>query len=266
MDCARYVGRCMGLALIAVLMDTAGLILFFVGVFASTNFWDFLVFSGTLLIFLSLVFWILWYLGNIEVSLEELRQAWDGPPRHFRVDTAVLRLLRPDILLFILINALKDFRWFPFWVHFFHFLRRLFTGSVWDVWRWSTLGDVRTIILILYSSTNMADEITRRRPPGQPKSYVTRHPFARLEVWHRGGRRKDGTVFQFCPDTHRSRSFHLTLRLRGDKLFIPCVLLTQKGCVCVCVMISRWWFSPFVKSEYWPPKPFSRNPSNQVVS
>ncbi|CAL8238143.1 unnamed protein product [Merluccius merluccius] len=75
MDYTRYVGRCMGLALIALLMDTVGLILFFVGIFASSNFWDFLIFTGTLLIFLSLVFWILWYLGNIEVSLEELRQA-----------------------------------------------------------------------------------------------------------------------------------------------------------------------------------------------
>lgn len=72
MDYTPYVGRCLSLLLIALFMDVVGVILFFVGVFAPISFWDFLIFTGPLLIFLSLVFWILWYMGNIEVSLEEL--------------------------------------------------------------------------------------------------------------------------------------------------------------------------------------------------
>lgn len=55
----------------AVLMDVAGLVLFLIGVCAPLSYWDFFVFSGPIIIFLSLVFWILWYLGNQEVSVEE---------------------------------------------------------------------------------------------------------------------------------------------------------------------------------------------------
>ncbi|GAA6222087.1 putative transmembrane protein [Lates japonicus] len=57
---------------LAVILDIVGLILFFVGIFAPLSFWDFFVLSGPLLIFLSLVFWIFWYLGNLTVSEEEL--------------------------------------------------------------------------------------------------------------------------------------------------------------------------------------------------
>lgn len=57
---------------LAVILDVVGLALFFVGIFAPLTFWDFFVLSGPLLIFLSLVFWIFWYLGNLTVSEEEL--------------------------------------------------------------------------------------------------------------------------------------------------------------------------------------------------
>lgn len=57
---------------LAVIIDVVGLILFFLGIFAPLSFWDFFVLSGPLLIFLSLVFWIFWYLGNLRVSDEEL--------------------------------------------------------------------------------------------------------------------------------------------------------------------------------------------------
>uniref|UniRef100_A0A4W6CNE2 Transmembrane protein 238 like n=1 Tax=Lates calcarifer TaxID=8187 RepID=A0A4W6CNE2_LATCA len=57
---------------LAVILDVVGLVLFFVGIFAPLSFWDFFVLSGPLLIFLSLVFWIFWYLGNLTVSEEEL--------------------------------------------------------------------------------------------------------------------------------------------------------------------------------------------------
>lgn len=72
MDYTPYLGRCMVFFFAAIFLDVAGLILFFLGIFAPFSFWDFFVFSGPLILFLSLVLWILWYLGNIEVPLEEL--------------------------------------------------------------------------------------------------------------------------------------------------------------------------------------------------
>ena len=72
MDYAAYIGRCLCIFLVAIFLDAVGIILLFIGVLAPVNFWDFLVFTGPLLIFISLGLWILWYLGNIEVPLEEL--------------------------------------------------------------------------------------------------------------------------------------------------------------------------------------------------
>lgn len=57
---------------VAVLLDVAGLIIFLVGIFAPLSYWDFFIFSGSLLIFFSLIPWILWYMGNLTVSEEEL--------------------------------------------------------------------------------------------------------------------------------------------------------------------------------------------------
>lgn len=57
---------------IAVILDVVGLLLLLVGIFAPLSFWDFFVLSGPLLIFLSLILWIFWYLGSLTVSEEEL--------------------------------------------------------------------------------------------------------------------------------------------------------------------------------------------------
>ncbi|KAK5617397.1 hypothetical protein CRENBAI_006636 [Crenichthys baileyi] len=65
---------------LAVFLDIVGLLLLLIGIFAQLPYWDFFVFSGPLLIFLSLVLWIFWYLGNLTVSEEELN------------------LIKPDIL------------------------------------------------------------------------------------------------------------------------------------------------------------------------
>lgn len=65
---------------LAVIMDVVGLLIFLVGIFASLSYWDFFVLSGPLLIFLSLIPWIFWYMGNLTVSEEELN------------------LIKPDIL------------------------------------------------------------------------------------------------------------------------------------------------------------------------
>lgn len=72
MDYRAFLGRCLLFFFVAVLLDAAGLILFFIGVFTPLSYWDFFVFSGPLLMFFSLVFWIFWYIGNLEVPMEEL--------------------------------------------------------------------------------------------------------------------------------------------------------------------------------------------------
>lgn len=57
---------------LAVILDVVGLIIFLVGIFAPLSFWDFLIFSGALLIFISLIPWIFWYMSALTVSEEEL--------------------------------------------------------------------------------------------------------------------------------------------------------------------------------------------------
>lgn len=59
---------------IAIFLDVVGIILFLIGVSTPTvlAYWDFFVFSGPLLIFLSLVLWIFWYMGKLKVSEDEL--------------------------------------------------------------------------------------------------------------------------------------------------------------------------------------------------
>ncbi|KAK6301805.1 hypothetical protein J4Q44_G00278580 [Coregonus suidteri] len=71
MDYTQYLGRCLLLFFIAIFLDAVGLILFFLGIFAPFSFWDVLVFSGPIIIFLSLFFWIFWYMGNLEVAVDD---------------------------------------------------------------------------------------------------------------------------------------------------------------------------------------------------
>ncbi|PWA21432.1 hypothetical protein CCH79_00003407 [Gambusia affinis] len=66
------IGRCVGFFFVAVLLDAVGLVVFVTGIASPVGYWDFLVLSGPLIVFLSLVFWILWYIGNVEVPTEEL--------------------------------------------------------------------------------------------------------------------------------------------------------------------------------------------------
>lgn len=65
--------RCTNVFLsIAVILDVVGLLLLLIGIFAPLSFWDFFVLSGPLLIFLSLILWIFWYLGSLTVSDTDL--------------------------------------------------------------------------------------------------------------------------------------------------------------------------------------------------
>lgn len=71
--CGRcHLGRCVFLFVIALLFDAVGLVILLLGIFATLNYWDFLVYTGALILALSLLFWLAWYSFNIEVPLEKL--------------------------------------------------------------------------------------------------------------------------------------------------------------------------------------------------
>ncbi|KAM9394085.1 transmembrane protein 238 [Pholidichthys leucotaenia] len=69
----RCIGDCWGPFLIAVLFDIIGLVLLFVGIFANLRiggrfYGDFLIYSGALILFFSLFFWLIWYMGNVRAG------------------------------------------------------------------------------------------------------------------------------------------------------------------------------------------------------
>nr|XP_048304228.1 transmembrane protein 238-like [Myodes glareolus]XP_048304229.1 transmembrane protein 238-like [Myodes glareolus] len=71
--CTRcHLGRCVFFLIVALLSDAVGLVLLLVGIFATLNYWDFLVYTGALILALSLLFWLAWYSFNVEVPLEKL--------------------------------------------------------------------------------------------------------------------------------------------------------------------------------------------------
>ncbi len=65
-------GRCSCAFWLAVAFDALGLIILLLGVFGDFFFYDFLIYAGAIIIFMSLVWWVFWYTGNIEVPPEEL--------------------------------------------------------------------------------------------------------------------------------------------------------------------------------------------------
>ncbi|KAL2101518.1 hypothetical protein ACEWY4_003279 [Coilia grayii] len=65
-------GRCSCAFWLAVAFDIFGLLILLLGVFLDIFFYDFLIYAGAIIIFLSLVWWVFWYTGNIEVPPEDL--------------------------------------------------------------------------------------------------------------------------------------------------------------------------------------------------
>lgn len=73
----RGLGRCVCSFWLAVAFDIFGLIVLLIGVFANVFYYDFLIYAGAIVIFLSLIWWVFWYTGNIEVPKADLEE--DGP-------------------------------------------------------------------------------------------------------------------------------------------------------------------------------------------
>lgn len=65
-------GRCVCSFWLAVAFDILGLLVLLVGVFVNVFFYDLLIYAGAIIIFLSLIWWVFWYSGNIEVPPAEL--------------------------------------------------------------------------------------------------------------------------------------------------------------------------------------------------
>ncbi|XP_064376423.1 transmembrane protein 238-like [Dromaius novaehollandiae] len=66
-------GRCVVAFWLALAFDALGLAVLLAGVFADVFFSDLLIYGGGIGIFLSLIWWVFWYAGNLEVPPEELR-------------------------------------------------------------------------------------------------------------------------------------------------------------------------------------------------
>ncbi|KAK5855819.1 hypothetical protein PBY51_007460 [Eleginops maclovinus] len=70
------IGGCIPVFFVAILFDVLGLILLFVGIFANVRlaglfYGDFLIYTGSLITFMSLAFWLMWYVGNIRESEDD---------------------------------------------------------------------------------------------------------------------------------------------------------------------------------------------------
>ncbi|XP_060116714.1 transmembrane protein 238-like [Heteronotia binoei] len=69
----RGLGRCAASFWLALAFDAVGLSILLSGVFADVFFADLLIYGGGLGIFFSLLWWVFWYVGNLEVPPAELQ-------------------------------------------------------------------------------------------------------------------------------------------------------------------------------------------------
>lgn len=87
-------GRCRHFFWLGVVFDTVGVAVLFTGVFADVLFYDMLLYLGSIIIFFSLLWWVSWYTGNIELLSE------DSMPKALRPDSrSMVDALRRSISL-----------------------------------------------------------------------------------------------------------------------------------------------------------------------
>lgn len=93
-------GRCVAAFWLALAFDAVGLAVLLAGVFADVFFADLLIYAGGIGIFLSLIWWVFWYAGNLEVSPEELRDDVGLAPPKGRGDSVLRGLVHGFSLRF----------------------------------------------------------------------------------------------------------------------------------------------------------------------